>query len=164
MNGAMDKNIDNKESFLSLCLEFGREEESGRLKSISGNFKKLIGHGVDNLGVFQNPESIEIINAKGFSVVVTYIKTPLGYLTGFGYRFKGGPGYFLPATVNDAKYNRYTDDLRERTRNEVAKLLEVADKRSFSQSHQDLLAKYLEQTEQIGMFETELIPVLDLNS
>lgn len=156
---------EDKQAFNQLVKEYTKaDDENDRIekKRVGKAFRKLIGHRLNECGVFTLPQCVKLIDHRSVEVILEYIQTPFGYLGLVEYMFKAGSysGCHGPITVGDAIKGEYIQDLNAFARVEVAKLLKAKENSDAADISLNCLRRYLKQTEQASLFDTGKVAVL----
>ena len=148
----------DKSEFKSLCAQFQKETDRKKRRIIGLRFRELIGHRVNEHGVFTLPKVAPVIEHSRLKIYIDYVETPVGLLAAFDYyvhMHEGGSG---PVTIQQVMSGQFVTDLRTFARERVQRLLDRG--KDFPAPVINMLNRYLKQTEQIDLFDDEVVPKL----
>jgi len=152
----------SKTNFDQLCNEYLAAENDKDKIRIGLKFRNLIGHRLNEHGVFATPKYINVINHKSVIVAVEYIETPHGYLVTLSHQFYSGSGggFVGPITIFDALHGHYIQDLNAYAHQAVKGLSSDVKDANVPEVAKRTINRFLKQTEQVPLFKTSDVSIL----
>lgn len=149
--------------FDQICAEYQEATCRKEKRRIGCKFRDVIGHRLNEHGVFTLPNCITIIKHKTVEVILEYVKTPRGTMAVIEYQFRTGccMGSCSPITFDQLMKKDFVDDLGAFVRNKVIKLADSVENEDVADVAKNCLQRYIKQTEQASLFDSSEVAVLN---